>query len=71
MIVVPYSVDMEKIKAGDNEKWVGYHIGAMDWIANREGIRWFLEKAWPKIHQAEPAFEFYFAAGTCLKNSKK
>jgi glycosyltransferase involved in cell wall biosynthesis len=33
----------------------------MDWIPNREAIQWFLERAWPKIHQSSPEFEFYFA----------
>jgi len=71
MVVIPFSIDIEKIKAANNEKWVGYHIGAMDWIANREGIRWFLEKAWPKIHQAEPGFEFYFAGRHMPEEFKK
>jgi glycosyltransferase involved in cell wall biosynthesis len=62
MIIAPFSIDIEKVKPSDNtERWVGYHIGAMDWIANREGIRWFLDKAWPGIHRAVPKFEFYFA----------
>ena len=71
MIIVPFSIDLEKIKPGNNEKWVGYHIGAMDWIANREGIRWFLGKAWPKIHLAEPGFEFYFAGRHMPEEFKK
>src|SRR6202007_288665 len=43
IIVAPFSIDMEGIRQGKDERWVGYHIGAMDWMANREGIRWFLE----------------------------
>ncbi len=39
----------------------GYHIGAMDWLPNAEGIRWFLEQAWPEIHALYPDFEFWFA----------
>ena len=61
LAVAPFSIDLEKVKPGHNEKWVGYHIGAMDWMANREGISWFLEKAWPKIRRAAPGFEFYYA----------
>jgi len=59
--VAPYSVELDKIKETTNENWVGYHIGAMDWLPNREGIKWFLHRAWPKIHKAAPWFEFYFA----------
>ncbi len=62
MLVAPFSIDVEKIKTGGvEEQWVGYHLGAMDWIANREGIKWFLDEAWPKVKKAVPGFEFYFA----------
>ncbi len=61
MVVAPFSIDTEKVRPGKNEKWVGYHIGAMDWLPNQEGMRWFLEKAWKKIHKAEPEFEFYYS----------
>ncbi|MCW3121661.1 MAG: hypothetical protein JWQ38_1153 [Flavipsychrobacter sp.] len=61
IIVTPFSIDTEKIKPGKNERWVAYHIGAMDWIPNKEGILWFLQRAWPKIRRSVPDFEFYFA----------
>lgn len=60
--VAPFGLDISKIPAtSDDEKWVGYHIGAMDWIPNRESVEWFLREVWPKLHAAEPSFEFYFA----------
>lgn len=60
--VAPFGLDISKISAtSDDEKWVGYHIGAMDWIPNRESVEWFLREVWPKLHAAEPNFEFYFA----------
>ncbi len=71
MIVAPFSIDVEKIKTGNNEKWVGYHIGAMDWIPNREGIHWFLYHAWPRIHRSMPEFEFYFAGRKMPEEFKK
>lgn len=61
IVVAPFSIDTEPIKPGENERWVGYHLGAMDWIPNRDGVKWFLDNAWPKIHKALPLFEFYFA----------
>lgn len=62
LMVAPFSLDLSKIPVNDEEqKWVGYHIGAMDWIPNRESVEWFLEKVWPRLHAAVPAFEFYFA----------
>lgn len=62
LLVAPFSMDISKIKVSDvKQKWVGYHIGAMDWIPNRDGVKWFLTEAWPRIHKATPEFEFYFA----------
>jgi glycosyltransferase involved in cell wall biosynthesis len=62
MVVAPFSMDISKIPAPtDNEKWVAYHIGAMDWIPNRDAVKWFLTQVWPPIHNALPSFEFYYA----------
>ncbi len=62
MVVAPFGIDTRKVKLSTGtERWVGYHIGAMDWIANRDGVRWFIEKAMPKVRKLVPGFEFYFA----------
>ncbi len=62
MVVAPFSIEIKDIVPHhENENWVGYHIGAMDWIPNRDGIAWFLQHVWPKVHNRLPKFEFYFA----------
>ena len=63
MIVAPYSIDKSNFPILDTskERWVGYHLGAMDWTPNKEGIKWFLSEVWPKVHKIAPMFEFYFA----------
>ena len=72
MIVAPYSVDLEHIKPSSvPERWVGYHLGAMDWMPNNEAMHWFLDKAWPGIHKALPKFEFYFAGRGMPANFQK
>ncbi len=38
-----------------------YHLGAMDWLPNREAVAWFLREAWPLIHQSQHDVEFHFA----------
>ena len=38
-----------------------FHLGAMDWGPNREGIEWFLREAWPKVLEAHPNTEFHLA----------
>jgi polysaccharide biosynthesis protein PslH len=62
ILVAPFSIDTNKIKPSTKEEeWVGYHIGAMDWKPNQDGMRWFLHNAWPVIHKSVPKFKFYFA----------
>ncbi len=38
-----------------------FHIGALDWSPNQEGIFWFLEKVWPELHRNHPDLKFYIA----------
>lgn len=38
-----------------------YHIGAMNWIPNEEGIKWFLEEVWPLVISREKSLKVYLA----------
>ena len=38
-----------------------FHIGALDWMPNKEGLLWFLENVWVKIIQQYPKLKFYIA----------
>jgi len=38
-----------------------FHIGALDWIPNQEGLNWFFEKVWDKILEKHPEVIFYLA----------
>ncbi|MCB2207736.1 MAG: glycosyltransferase family 4 protein [Bacteroidetes bacterium] len=38
-----------------------FHIGSMNWVPNIEGIKWFLEEAWPLIHETFPELKCYLA----------
>ena len=38
-----------------------FHIGAMDWRPNYEGLEWFIEKVWPKIIATYPNLKLYIA----------
>lgn len=68
LIVAPFSIDMSKVPSGsETADWVGYHIGAMDWQPNQDGVKWFLSKAWPAIRKAVPGFRFYFAGRNMSK----
>jgi len=38
-----------------------FHIGALDWTPNQEGLHWFLEKVWPALHHEFPELKFFVA----------
>lgn len=38
-----------------------FHIGALDWAPNQEGLIWFFNHCWPKIHSQNPDLKFYLA----------
>ena len=64
MISIPFSINTEKFQDttfGMPEPISFFHVGSMDWMPNQEGIRWFLEFIWQKIHQKNPHATFYLA----------
>jgi polysaccharide biosynthesis protein PslH len=61
MVVAPFGIDTIQVTTSRNEQWVGYHIGAMDWLPNAEAMNWFLTDIWPDVHKEIPSFRFYFA----------
>ncbi|MBL7923733.1 MAG: glycosyltransferase [Bacteroidia bacterium] len=38
-----------------------FHLGAMDWLPNVEGIEWFMTRVWPLIHAQFPAAKLALA----------
>jgi polysaccharide biosynthesis protein PslH len=67
--VVPTGVDSENYKKQDNNNWPGvFHIGALDWIPNQEGLLWFLNKVWPLIRKEHPNLEFIIAGRNAPNN---
>lgn len=38
-----------------------YTIGAMNWIPNQEGVKWFLLHVWMDVHQQFPDLKYYLA----------
>ena len=38
-----------------------FHIGALDWAPNQEGLIWFFNNCWPKIQSQNPELKFYLA----------
>lgn len=61
-ILSPYGFSHEDIPLP--EQAVGnnlFFIGALDWMPNQEGIKWFVRKVWPEIRKIIPALTFRIA----------
>lgn len=77
IVNIPFGIDLEKYKADNSVlKYPSlFHIGAMDWQPNLEGIDWFLKNCWPLIHKNFPDLKLYLAGrkmpGELYKNPPK
>jgi len=60
---ISFGVNTEKLSlvSKDKSEHALFHIGAMNWIPNEEGIKWFLEKVWPKVNTEMPNLKLYLA----------
>ncbi len=63
VITISFGVDLSKIKADNQNKTEHalFHIGAMNWIPNQEGIKWFLENVWPAVNTEFKDLKLYLA----------
>jgi glycosyltransferase involved in cell wall biosynthesis len=63
ILPLPFGVDTDKIKAGTDAKpeLALFHIGAMNWIPNEEGIKWFIDNVWPLVEENLPHVKLYLA----------
>lgn len=63
IVNIPFGVDLRKyVPAGHSpEPDSLFHIGAMDWAPNVEGVDWFIKKVWPVVFKTNPNIKFYLA----------
>ncbi len=61
--VSPTGIDTKQLipHAKNLENPSVFHIGSLEWAPNQEGLLWFVEKCWPKIHAKFPELKFYIA----------
>ena len=78
MSVIPIGIDVEhiKLKPLQSESLRLYHLGAMDWQPNIEGVTWFLDNVWPLIEAQFPSVSCFLAgrkmpASLLSRSSKK
>ena len=48
-----------------------FHIGALDWMPNQEGLYWFFNHVWGKILDKHPDLRFYLAGRNAPDHFKK
>ncbi len=60
---IPFGVNLESYPVHQKQQPENalFHIGAMNWMPNEEGIHWFLKEVWPKVHVKFPDLKFYLA----------
>lgn len=68
MITIPFGINLsdyhlpEKIDSFDiKDSFNLFHLGAMDWKPNLEGVAWFLEDIWVNSVSKFPRFSFHLA----------
>ncbi len=63
IIHVPFGIDLGKYKIDQTnlEKLSVFHIGAMDWRPNADGIQWFLKNVWQHVIDKNQQVKLYLA----------
>lgn len=58
---IPFGINPEPMEHIDVEPASLFHLGSMDWMPNVEGIDWFLQSVWPRLHAEVPQARLYLA----------
>ncbi len=60
---VSFGIDAESIITASNAapEHAAFHIGAMNWMPNEEGVRWFIDSVWPLILEENKEIKCYLA----------
>ena len=48
-----------------------FYIGALDWLPNIAGLRWFIRNVWPYVLKAEKRAVFHIAGRNCSAKTEK
>jgi glycosyltransferase involved in cell wall biosynthesis len=60
---IPFGVDLTKYPVNpiESAELALFHLGAMDWGPNAEGVKWFLQTIWPEVSMRFPNLKLYLA----------
>ncbi|MGB0166034.1 MAG: glycosyltransferase family 4 protein [Luteibaculum sp.] len=67
VIAIPFGINTDEYRISEswNKTPKVFHLGAMDWQPNIDGIQWFLKEVWQKLAQKLPQAELSLA-GRCM-----
>lgn len=60
-VTIPFGIDLKDYHLQKAVKDELFHIGAMNWNPNIDGIIWFLEEVWPGILKEVPELKIHLA----------
>ncbi len=68
-ITIPTGINIENYRYDDNltDKNSIFHIGALDWSPNQEGLIWFIDNCWQILQKQNPEIKFYIAGRNAPK----
>lgn len=57
----PVGVNLNGAEVSETDPATLCYVGSMDWAPNLEGVEWFLDSVWPKVHLQFPEQKFFLA----------
>ena len=72
IVTIPFGLNIENYTPVPNhgDDLSLFHLGSMDWLPNLEGVNWFLNEIWDKIHHDQPDLKLYLAGRKMPKSFK-
>ncbi len=63
ILVTPTGINSKELKPDFTKiKYPSiFHLGALDWLPNQEGLIWFFDKVWKNLIKKNPNLKFYLA----------
>ncbi len=69
--VLPFAMRPPTIQPGVVRPDTVFHIGAMDWAPNEEGVAWLVKEVWPRVLAKRPGATLHLAGKQLEKNDTR
>ncbi len=71
IVVLPFSMDLSEFELTTKitpKPFSVFHLGAMDWDPNIEGVNWLVKKVWPLVLSKIPSATLHLAGRNLIKD---